>query len=107
MAATSTAQCAKCEKGCGILTCDRCLEKFCRGCFNDHRQGLSKQLDNVVYEHDMFKQHLETPNENISHRLLKQIDKWKKDFISKINQLADQYRTVHEDFLDQAKDGNL
>ncbi|CAF1522034.1 unnamed protein product, partial [Didymodactylos carnosus] len=104
MATTSKAQCAKCEKNSGILTCDGCLEKFCRRCFNDHRQDLSKQLDNVVYEHDMLKQQLEMPNENDSHRLLKQIDKWKEDSIRKINQLADQCRTDVVKLLHKNKD---
>ncbi|CAF1341546.1 unnamed protein product [Didymodactylos carnosus] len=104
MAATSKAPCAKCEKNSGITTCDGCLEKFCRRCFNDHRQDLSKELDNVVYEHDMLKQQLETPKENDSHRLLKQIDKWKEDSIGKINQLADQCRTDVVKLLDKNKD---
>ncbi|CAF1034058.1 unnamed protein product [Didymodactylos carnosus] len=104
MAAASKAKCAKCEKNSGILTCDGCLERLCRRCFNNHRQDLSKQLDNVVYEHDMLKQQLETPNENDSHRLLKQIDRWKKDSIGKINQLADQCRTDVLKLLHKTKD---
>ncbi|CAF4435903.1 unnamed protein product [Didymodactylos carnosus] len=103
MAATSKAQCVKCEKNSGILTCDGCLEKLCRRCFNDHRQDLSKELDNVVYEHDMLKQQLET-TENDCHHFFKQIDKWKKDSIDKINQLADQCRTDIVKLLDKNKD---
>ncbi|CAF0804198.1 unnamed protein product [Didymodactylos carnosus] len=104
MAATSKVQCAKCEKNSGILTCDGCLEKLCRRCFNDHRQDLSKELDNVVYEHDMLKQQLETPYENDSHRLLKQIDTWKKDSIDKINHLAGQCQSEVVKLLDKNKD---
>ncbi|CAF1478475.1 unnamed protein product [Didymodactylos carnosus] len=104
MAATSKAQCAKCEKNSGILTCDGCLEKFCRRCFNDHRQDLSKELENVVYEHDMLKQQLEMPNANDSHRLLKQVDKWKNGSIDKIHRLAGQCRTDLVKLLNKNKD---
>ncbi|CAF1278487.1 unnamed protein product [Didymodactylos carnosus] len=104
MAATSKAQCAKCEKNSGILTCDGCLEKFCRRCCNDYRQDLSKELDNVVYEHDMLKQQLEMPNANDSHRLLKQVDKWKNGSIDKIHLLAFQCRTDLIKLLDKNKD---
>ncbi|CAF1097502.1 unnamed protein product [Didymodactylos carnosus] len=104
MAATSKVPCAKCEKNSGILTCDGCLEKLCRRCFNNHRQDLSKELDNVVYQHDMLKQQLEMPNENDSHRLLKQVDKWKNDSIDKINHLAGQCRTDLVKLLDKNKD---
>ncbi|CAF1073097.1 unnamed protein product, partial [Didymodactylos carnosus] len=88
----SESPCTKCAKNAGITTCDGCLAKFCRRCFNDHRQDLSKELDNAVYEHDILKQELEMPNKNNSHHLLKQIDEWKKDSIDKINQLADECR---------------
>ncbi|CAF1376752.1 unnamed protein product [Didymodactylos carnosus] len=62
------------------------------------------ELDQFVYEHDMLKQQLETPNENEPHHLLKQIDEWKKDSINKINQLADQCRADVNQLLDKNKD---
>ncbi|CAF1182342.1 unnamed protein product [Didymodactylos carnosus] len=104
MAATSRVQCKKCEKNSGIITCNGCLEELCRRCFNDHRQDLLKEFDNVVYEHDMLKQQLETPNENESHPLLKQIDEWKKDSINKVKQLAEQCRADVVNLLDENKD---
>ncbi|CAF0775019.1 unnamed protein product [Didymodactylos carnosus] len=104
MTTASKVQCTKCAKNAGITTCDGCLAKFCRRCFNDHRQDLSKELDNVVYEHDILKQELEMPNENNSHYLLKQIDEWKKDSIDKINQLAHECRTDVLKLLEKNKD---
>ncbi|CAF0902444.1 unnamed protein product [Didymodactylos carnosus] len=104
MTTTSKVQCTKCAKNAGIATCDGCLAKFCRRCFNDHRHDLSKELDNVVYEQDILKQDLEMPNKNNSHHLLKQIDEWKKDAIYKINQLADECRTDVVKLLDKNKD---
>ncbi|CAF1315493.1 unnamed protein product [Didymodactylos carnosus] len=103
MATVSKVQCTKCVKNSAITACEGCSSKLCRRCFNDHRQDLSKELDNVVYEHDMLKEPLETPNENDSHRLLKQIDQWKKDSIDKVNQLADQCRTDVVKLLDKNK----
>ncbi|CAF1173130.1 unnamed protein product [Didymodactylos carnosus] len=78
---------------------------FCsKNKFELSQTGLSKEFDNVVYEHDMLKQQLETPNENESHPLLKQIDEWKKDSINKIKQLAEQCRTDVVKLLDKNKD---
>ncbi|CAF1268882.1 unnamed protein product [Didymodactylos carnosus] len=105
MTTASNVQCTKCVKNTGIATCDGCLAKLCRRCFNDHRQELSEELDNVVYQHDILKQELETPNKNDSHQLLKQIDEWKKDSIDKINQLAEQCRTDVVKLLNKNKDG--
>ncbi|CAF1532860.1 unnamed protein product, partial [Didymodactylos carnosus] len=107
MATASKVQCTKCAKNSAITACEGCSSKLCRRCFNDHRQDLSKELDNIVYEHDMLKEQLETPNENNSHRLLKQIDQWKKDSIDKVNQLADQCRTDVVKLLDKDKDERI
>ncbi|CAF1532574.1 unnamed protein product, partial [Didymodactylos carnosus] len=104
MATALNVQCTKCAKSAGIATCNGCLAKLCRRCFNDHRQDLLKEFDNVVYAHDILKQKLETPNKNDSHRLLKQIDEWKKDSVDKINQLAEQCRTDVIILLDKNKD---
>ncbi|CAF1544474.1 unnamed protein product [Didymodactylos carnosus] len=104
MATSSKVQCRKCAKNAGITTCDGCLAKFCSRCFIIHRQDLSKELDDVVYEHDILKQELEIPNKSNSHHLLKQIDEWKKDSIDKINQLADECRTDVVKLLDKNKD---
>ncbi|CAF0834339.1 unnamed protein product [Didymodactylos carnosus] len=104
MATGPKVQCTKCTKNAAIIACEGCSAKFCRQCFNGHRQDLSKELDNITYEHDMFKQQLEGPKADGPHRLLKQIDEWKKDSVNKINQLADQCRTDVVKLLDKNKE---
>ncbi|CAF1028787.1 unnamed protein product [Didymodactylos carnosus] len=104
MSTASRVQCIKCTKNASITTCHGCLAELCRRCFNDHRQDLSKELDHVVYEHDMVKQQFETPNKNDSHRLLKQIDELEKDSTDKINQLAERCRIDVVKLLDKNKD---
>ncbi|CAF1369725.1 unnamed protein product [Didymodactylos carnosus] len=103
MATASIVRCTKCAKNAGTITCEGCSAKFCRRCFDNHRQDLSKELDNIVYEHDMLKQELEKPNENGTHPLLKQIDNWRKESIDKINQLADRCRTDVVKLIDDNK----
>ncbi|CAF0905755.1 unnamed protein product [Didymodactylos carnosus] len=95
--------CRKCVKNTGILTCEGCSNKLCGKCFNEHRQELSKELDNVVYEHDTLKQQLETTNQLSSHPLFKQIDQWQKDAIDKINTLAEHSRNAVEKVLNDNK----
>ncbi|CAF1649938.1 unnamed protein product, partial [Didymodactylos carnosus] len=96
----SKVACAKCVKGVGILACEGCLKKFCMKCTTEHRQELERELDNIVYEHDTLKQHLQTIDDNMSHPLLKQIDEWKKAATNKINFLAEE---VHNDVIELLK----
>ncbi|CAF0744888.1 unnamed protein product [Didymodactylos carnosus] len=93
MATASIVRCTKCAKNAGTVACEGCSAKFCPRCFNNHRQHLSKELDNIVYEHDILKQELEKPSEDETHPLLRQIDNWRKESIDKINQLADRCHT--------------
>jgi uncharacterized Fe-S cluster-containing radical SAM superfamily protein len=95
MASSSKAPCATCgNKGVGIFRCEGCLQVFCRKHLNEHRDLLSHQLDEIVLEHDTLQQSIveNKGTQNNEHPVLKQIDKWEKDSIRKIQQLAEEAR---------------
>ncbi len=92
---SSKAPCATCgNKAAGIFRCEGCLQVFCRKHLNEHRDLLSHQLDEIVLEHDALQQTItENKNkQNKQHPILKEIDRWEKDSIVKIQQIAEEAR---------------
>jgi uncharacterized Fe-S cluster-containing radical SAM superfamily protein len=92
---SSKAPCATCgNKAAGIFRCEGCLQVFCRKHINEHRDLLSHQLDEIVLEHDTLQQTItENKNkQNKQHPILKEIDRWEKDSIVKIQQTAEEAR---------------
>jgi len=82
------------NKGIGIFRCEGCLQVFCRKHLNEHRDLLSHQLDEIVLEHDSLQQSIveNKDTQNNQHPVLRQIDKWEKNSIQKIQQLAEEAR---------------
>ncbi|CAF2784000.1 unnamed protein product [Rotaria sp. Silwood2] len=93
---TSTkTQCATCgNKGVGIFKCEGCSATFCRKHANEHRDMLSHQLDEIVFEHDALQQTIidHSSQEKNQHFLIKQINQWEQDSIIKIQQVAEETR---------------
>jgi len=48
--------CSKCSKSAGILTCRGCEKDFCSRHVAEHREELSKQMDEVTTNHDQLQQ---------------------------------------------------
>jgi hypothetical protein len=97
MASSSTtkAPCATCaNKGVGIFKCEGCAQIFCRKHVIEHRDTLSHQLDEIVLEHDTLQQTTVEYKDKQTHchSLIKQIDKWERDAIEKIQQTAEEAR---------------
>jgi hypothetical protein len=98
MASSSTtkAPCAACgSKGIGIFKCEGCAQVFCRKHVIEHRDALSNQLDEIVFEYDTLQQTMAESKDKPNHQhhpLIKQIDKWEKDSIEKIQQTANEAR---------------
>ncbi|CAF0986505.1 unnamed protein product [Adineta steineri] len=98
--------CVKCGKDRSTSTCLGCLNDFCYNHLAYHRDELSRQLDHIELNRDVFKQNF---NEEIKHPekyyLLKQIDKWEKDSIKIIQQTAIECKKIlmqyREQYLDQ------
>lgn len=93
--------CSKCEKGAGSFSCDGCQQSFCLKHVAEHRQELIIQMDNIEQEHDSFHDHLlnQTEKQN-EHRLFNQIDRWEKESIEKIQQIANESRIALKNMLD-------
>jgi hypothetical protein len=54
--ATSRSSCVTCKKERGTVRCEGCLQTFCYNHLGEHRQELSKQLDEVKVTRDLFRQ---------------------------------------------------
>ncbi|CAF1046242.1 unnamed protein product [Didymodactylos carnosus] len=107
--ATSTKQpCVKCSSGktSGIFACSGCQMMFCRKHSNEHRQELSKELDNVIYEHDLLKQQLttETSARPPDHPSLRQIQQWEQESIEKIRMTAQKARQQVDRLVNRNKE---
>lgn len=83
-----------------IMSCKGFLKDFCRKHFNEHRDVLSKDLQNVFDLHDSLLQELqlkidsarEEPVDPIACTLLKQIDGWENTTIESVVQAANEIR---------------
>jgi hypothetical protein len=93
--------CSKCNKGAGVFTCDGCQQSFCRKHTDEHRQELSLQIDNIGQEHDVLQRDL---NKELNlHSLLSRIDKWERESINKIQDVAKLVRDDLKKLIDQNK----
>ncbi len=105
----SKKSCVSCgNKAMGIFRCEGCLNVFCRKHLNEHRHFLSNQLDEIVLEHDTL-QHTIIENQskqNNQHSAVKEIDRWEKDSIMKIQQLAEEARQQVKNSI-SSQTGNL
>jgi len=94
-AATGRSRCITCGKEKAILKCGGCTQDYCYNHFGDHRQQLSKQLEEVEINRDLFRQ---TLTEQISkpqkYPMMQQIDQWERDSINKIRQTAEEARQM-------------
>jgi len=61
---------------------------------NEHRHELGKQMDELILDHDQFKQKLteQTTQSPYYPNLKQKIDQWKQQPIDKIHQVADDIR---------------
>ncbi|CAF2371840.1 unnamed protein product [Rotaria sp. Silwood2] len=93
--------CIKCSKGAGITTCNGCQQTYCINHFNEHRQELANQMENIGQKRDLLRQ---TLDENITeHPLFCQINTWEQESINKIHIAADTARAELRELLDQTK----
>lgn len=93
-ASSSTMNCIRCVKSMGTFTCRGCDEHFCLNHANEHRQMLSKQMDeDIIPLHDNFQENLlELMNNCKDHLLMKDIDRWEMNSIELIRERASQLR---------------
>jgi chromosome segregation ATPase len=91
----SKTHCVTCGKENATLKCTGCLKDFCFNHLVEHRQQLSKQLDDLENKRNLFRQTLtEQTNQPEKYSLIQQINQWEKDSIKQIQQTADQARDL-------------
>jgi hypothetical protein len=95
-------QCITCSKSGGIMICDGCQQPFCGKHSVEHRQELTNQLDGIMQEHDLLQQEL--GQSSIDNSLLKQINIWEKESITKIQVTAEAARADLQQIFDGSKE---
>ncbi|CAF1207158.1 unnamed protein product [Rotaria sordida] len=93
-------QCILCNKIGGILTCDGCQQAFCGKHVIEHRQQLNIELENIMQEHDLIQQDIRLSIDN--DLLLKEIDKWEKESMKKIQLVAEKARINLKQILENS-----
>ncbi|CAF3102434.1 unnamed protein product [Rotaria socialis] len=72
--------------------CEGCLQSFCTKHFIDHRNALSEEMNDIISEYNCLKSTFDQSAEPDSHPFFKDIDQWKEDSITKIQQKAQELR---------------
>ena len=86
-------RCMTCDKERATLRCGGCLQEYCFNHSTDHRQELSKQLDEIEVSRDLFRQALtEQITNSHQHALAEQINDWEREAVKKIQQTAEKER---------------
>jgi hypothetical protein len=93
--ATGRTRCVTCGKEKATLKCGGCSQNFCFDHVSSHRQELSKELDEVEVNRDIFRQTLMEQTAKLQkHPLIQQIDEWERASINKIQQTAEEARQM-------------
>jgi chromosome segregation ATPase len=87
--------CISCGKEKATLRCGGCLQEFCFNHSTNHRQELSKQLEEVEINCDLFRQtFIEQTTDSQEYQLIKQINDWEHDSIKNIQQTAHEIKQI-------------
>ena len=98
-------RCITCGKDKATMRCGGWLQEFCLKHMPDHRQELSKQLDEVEVTRDVFRQTLtEKTTDPQKHILIQQINNWERDSIKAVRRTAEETRQkILQQFTKQIK----
>ena len=92
---TNRTMCAICDEERAIMKCEGCLQTFCYNHIMDHRQELSKQLDEIEVIRDTIQQSIIEQTTELGKRAFtQQIDEWERESINKIRQTAEEVRQL-------------
>ena len=87
--------CITCGKERVVYKCGGCSQDFCFDHLADHRQILGKQLDELEYKRNIFRENLTEQITNPQKELfIHQINKWEEDSIKIIQQTASESETI-------------
>ena len=100
---TTLQSCVKCPKGQAEVMCGGCGQWFCLKHLLQHREELSRQMDELIVEHDRLQHDLIGGDNEQQHPLLTRVDQWESDAIHRIKQVANEVRDQLKDLLGQSK----
>ncbi|CAF2930816.1 unnamed protein product [Rotaria sp. Silwood2] len=91
----SRLHCVECRKQRATSKCAGCLQDLCYNHLTDHCEQLSKELDEIEINRNLFRQTLtEQTNHPKNDSLMEEINKWKEDSIIKIQQIAEECKQL-------------
>lgn len=87
-------RCKKCGKEKVTSKCSGCFQDFCYVHLGEHRQELSKQLDEIGAHCDQFQEKIaqQAANNAQKHTLIQQINQWESEAIERIKKTAEETR---------------
>ena len=92
--------CAICNKAAGLYDCRECQRTFCKKHVVEHNLELSKQMDNIVQNHDLLQQQLSEQNvASDQHPLMVEINNWERESVEKIRGAAEKARRDLDELL--------
>lgn len=99
-------RCKKCGKEKVTSKCSGCFEDFCYTHLGEHRQELSKQLDEIEVHRDQFQQKIaeQAANNTQKHALIQQINQWESESIERIKKTAEETRQLIEKLSSESTD---
>jgi hypothetical protein len=97
--ATIKKSCATCRKSGDVFTCRGCRLAFCAKHVDEHREKLSRDVENLAEEHELLRREINRENE--AELLLATVDIWEKQSITKISLAAETARTDLRQWIDR------
>jgi len=92
---TSIANCVRCTKRNTTAKCSGCMQDFCLNHLIEHHQQIERDFDELANEQNILRQSLSEQNNNLKeHALFKQIIQWEDESIRRIQQIADEQKTL-------------
>src|SRR5271163_3532707 len=87
-------QCSVCNKELGPMHCTGCDRYFCRKDFKIHNEEMSTEMDKIIKECNRLQDEIANgiQHNDQQNPLIEQIDKWQKNTIEKVKQVAAQAR---------------
>lgn len=80
--------CSKCVRTGGIVVCAECEERFCFEHLFVHRKSIEEDFQRILHEEKQMEKQFESDVDRQLEEYFVEIDRWKKDSIDEIKQLA-------------------
>lgn len=97
--ATVKKSCATCNKSGDVFTCRGCRQAFCAKHVDEHREKLTKEVENLAEEYELLQQEINRENE--AQLLISLVNTWEQESLAKITQAAEVARTNLQEWIDR------